>query len=42
MLAFLDALVAMNDEIVPSLPGRWAGRSATAARRAASRSAPAI
>ena len=28
VLAFLDALVAMNDEIVPSLPGRWAGRSA--------------
>jgi acyl-CoA reductase-like NAD-dependent aldehyde dehydrogenase len=36
--AMLDALVAMNDEIVPSSPGRWGGRCVMAARSAASRS----
>jgi len=34
---FLDALLGRNDEILPELAGRSAGRCASAARRKASR-----
>ena len=39
VLAFLDALVAMNDDITSSSPGRWAGRFAMAVRSAPPKSA---